>query len=92
MVVRRVVGEGPGQVLVELAGGEGAGQAFVDLAGGEGTGQAFVDRAGSEGASGSAASPPALLARVTTLSRERLDLAPGRRVYARVKSVALTDD
>jgi molybdate transport system ATP-binding protein len=92
MVVRRVVDEGPGQVLVELAGGEGAVQGFVDLAGGEGTGQAFVDPAGREDASASAAPPPALLARVTTLSRERLDLAPGRRVYARVKSVALTDD
>lgn len=49
-------------------------------------GQTMVRLAGIEAA---ADAPERLLARITTRSAARLDLAPGRSVFARVKSVAV---
>lgn len=50
------------------------------------SGQTLVRLAGLASGDGTA---PQLLARVTTRSASRLDLAPGRSVFARVKSVAV---
>lgn len=67
--------DGPGEVLLRLE---------RDPAGDGG------DRGGKgTGLSATRLDPTPLLARITTLSAERLEIAAGRRVYARVKAVAV---